>query len=111
MQTARALRRTVLLTLSLLSACAASDLGPIDTHLSGKPAPSGISGAFLTGRFAILQHEPGYAADNFLTALRRDPNNPELEQQAFLATLVAGRPEALRLARSQPSNPVAQLLL
>ena len=46
-----------------------------------------------------------------LRALALDPNNQELIQQAFVACLMAGRPEAVRLARQLPDNPAAQLLL
>lgn len=111
MQHARALRRSVLLALSLLSACAASDIGPLDAALSQRASAPGASGAFLTGRFAALQHDMNHAADDFLTALKTEPNNPELQQQAFLSTLLVGRAEAVRLAHGQPGNPAAQLLL
>lgn len=111
MQHARALRRSVLLALSLLSACAASDIGPLDSTLTPHAIAPGASGAFLTGRFAALQHDMGHAADDFLTALRTDPDNPELQQQAFLSTMLIGRPDAVALARTQPNNPAAQLLL
>ena len=111
MQHARALRRSILLTVSLLSACAASDFGPLDAVISKRDSPPGASGAFLTGRFAALQHDMNHAADNFLTALKTDPDNAELRQQAFLSTLLVGRGDAIRLARDQPGNPAAQLLL
>ncbi len=111
MQHVRALRRSILLAASLLSGCAASDIGPLDALLSPRHSAPGASGAFLNGRFAAIQHDMDHAADNFLTALKTDPDNPELQQQAFLSTLLLGRSEAVRLARSQPANPAAQLLL
>lgn len=111
MQHARALRRSVLLALSLLSACAASDIGPDDAQVSARAGAPGASGAFLTGRFAALQQDMGHATDDFLTALKTDPDNPELQQQAFLSTFLTGRPDAVRLARTQANNPAAQLLL
>lgn len=111
MQHARALRRSVLLALSLLSACAASDIGPDDARVSARTGAPGASGAFLTGRFAALQQDMGHATDDFLFALKTDPDNPELQQQAFLSTLLTGRADAVRLARTQANNPAAQLLL
>ena len=114
MQHARSLRRSILLTLSLLSACAASDVSsPVTPVVAGRNSAStvGASGAFLTGRFAATSDDMGFAADQFLKALSLDPSNTELLQQAFLASLVAGRPEAVRLAGEQPDNPAAQLLL
>ncbi len=114
MQHARSIRRTILLTASLLSGCAASDAS---SRSAGSVAASnstyhvGAAGAYLTGRFAGRQGDMTRAADEFLKALSIDPNKPELQQQAFLSTLLIGRPEALRLARQQPDNPAAQLLL
>ena len=51
------------------------------------------------------------AADDLLKAQAKDPTNPDLRQQAFMAALLAGRPDAVRLARMQPDNQAAQLLL
>jgi tetratricopeptide (TPR) repeat protein len=114
MQHARALRRSILLALSLLSGCAAAN---VSSRAAGGPdgraagGYQGTSGEYLSGRFAATQNDMGYAADQFLKALAADPSNETLSQQAFIATLLVGRPEALRLARQQPNNPAAQLLL
>ena len=114
MQYILTLRRSVLLALSLLSACAAAD--PTSRADTGKPGATGVpvtgvAGAYLNGRFATTQNDLEFASDQFLRALAVDPNNPDLLQQAFLTSLLAGRPEALRLARLQPQNQAAQLLL
>lgn len=111
MRHARPVRRTILLAASLLSGCAASDPSPRMAEASQGSAHSGAAGAFLAGRFAATRSDLGYASDEFLKALALDPGKPELEQQAFLSTLLMGRPEATRLARQQPDNPAAQLLL
>jgi tetratricopeptide (TPR) repeat protein len=100
-------RRAVLLALSLLSACAASDPG----ESAGRYTPSGVFGNYLAGRVALADGNPDVAATDFLHALAGQPEDAELAQEAFLACLNAGRPEAVRLARSLPGNPVAQLLL
>ena len=112
--------RFVLLALSLLSACAASDPTP---HASASPAVSapkaavadspvtGATGQYLAGRFAESQNDLNFAADEFLRALATDPHNPDLLQRAFISCLLAGRPEALKLARMQPDVQAAQLLL
>ncbi len=108
------LRRSILLTLSLLSACAAADVTS-----SGRPmtpnAPrvkvTGAPGAFLGGRFAASEGDPSRATDLFLQGLERDPGNPDMQLQAFLAAVMAGRPEAITLARTQQTNMIAQLVL
>jgi hypothetical protein len=51
------------------------------------------------------------AADSLLQALRRAPNEPEVVQRAFIATLLDGRSEAGRLARVIPNEPLAAMLL
>jgi tetratricopeptide (TPR) repeat protein len=113
MQNARSLRRSILLALSLLSGCAAANVPPgggaSDKSTGGVHV--GAAGAFLTGRFAATENDMGFASDQFLRALAKDPSNVTLRQQAFLTTLLDGRPEALRLARQQPDNPAALLLL
>ncbi|MBV9813047.1 MAG: hypothetical protein JO326_09845, partial [Acetobacteraceae bacterium] len=113
MRNARGLRRSILLALSLLSGCAASNVPPRGAA-SDAAAPAlhvGAAGAFLTGRFAATQNDMGFASDEFLRALGKDPASATLRQQAFLTTLLDGRPEAVRLARQQPDNPAALLLL
>jgi tetratricopeptide (TPR) repeat protein len=110
----RTFRRSVLLALSLLSACAASDGSVAAAGAGGSPqrgADYGAAGAFLAGRFAATQNDMNFASDEFLKALSIDPKDTELQQQAFLATLMVGRPEAVRLARTQSGNQAAALLL
>ena len=51
------------------------------------------------------------AATQFLRALATRPDDTELLQQAFIASLVAGRSEAVQLARQLPDSQAAQLLL
>lgn len=81
------------------------------------PAPaagsddSGLYADFLTSRFAQSQSDPHAAAHAALDALALDPGNPNLLNQAFLSTALAGRPEALGLARMLPREPFAQLMI
>lgn len=72
---------------------------------------SGPTSAYLIGRFAQTATDTATAADLMLEALRLDPDQPELLNRAFVATLLDGRPEALRLARRLPDNQVAALVL
>ncbi len=101
-------RRAILLTLSLLSACAAAD-----PTASADLTPSTVNpyGDFLAGRFELSQGEFSDAAGDLLRALAADPNNQDLLMQAFLACLDAGRPEAVQLAHRLPRNQVAEMLL
>jgi tetratricopeptide (TPR) repeat protein len=111
MQHSHTLRRSLLLALTLLAACAASAPGDSTPSDESSVRGTGLTAAYLTGRFAAMQHDEGFAADQLLRALAADPDNPDLRQQAFMATLEAGRPEAVQIGASLPTNPVAQLLL
>jgi tetratricopeptide (TPR) repeat protein len=112
MQHIRSARRAFLLALTLLSACAAAD--PATDRAApraGHDGPSGVFGEFLTGRFALGEADAQTAANDFLHALAARPGDGELLQQAFIAALVAGRPEAVQLARKLPDSQPAQFLL
>jgi len=110
--------RSVVLALSLLSACAAAEpsaatSGTATAPPAATPGASGPGGAaaFLTGRFAAQQGDMGYAAAQFLRAGAAEPDDPDIRRQAFLAALLAGRPEATQLAQAEAGNPAALLLL
>lgn len=108
------LRRSILLTLSLLSACAAADVTSNSTPMTPdapRIRPTGAPGAYLGGRFAAAEGNASRATDLFLEALQREPGNPDMQLQAFLASVMAGRPEAPRLALAVQNNMVAQLVL
>jgi tetratricopeptide (TPR) repeat protein len=112
MQQVRRARRAFLLAATLLTACAAAD--PAQNRVATHPARealSGVYGEFLTGRFAMSGGDAQSAAGEFLHALAVRPDDQELQQQAFLASLMAGRSEAVQLARALPDSPAAQLLL
>jgi tetratricopeptide (TPR) repeat protein len=112
MQHIRSARRAFLLAVTLLSACAAADPSPIHPAArSDHDAPSGVFADFLAGRFALSQADPQTASAQFLNGLAARPDDPELLQQAFIASLAAGRSEALQLARRLPDSQAAQLLL
>ena len=102
--------RAALLALSLLSACAAARPQEPTDAAARRPL-AGASGAFLVGRYALARTDYGVATDDFLKALAADPRNAELQQQAFGAAVLTGRPEAVALARQLPSNPAALLVL
>jgi tetratricopeptide (TPR) repeat protein len=108
MHHARAARRSVLLALTLLSACAASD--PSSDSATG-PVANGVIGNYLAGRYALSEGDSQTAANDLLRAMAQNPGDPELTLEAFIATLDAGRPEAVKLARKLPDSQVAQLVL
>src|SRR5258708_39777683 len=99
--------RAILLTLSLLSACAAAD----PTVSVDRTAPTLGSGEYLAGRFALNHGDFDTAASDLLRALAISPNDHDLLQQTFIACLNAGRPEAEQLARRLPTSQVAEMLL
>lgn len=106
MSHARSLRRSVLLVLSLLSACAAA--GPDHER---PVAITTAAGAQLIARHALAigdLHEAARAYDRLMLA---DPDNTDLTRQAFLTNLLAFRPEAATLARELPGLQAAQMLL
>jgi len=112
MQHIRSVRRALLLALYLLSAVAAAD--PASSKFVGRTArnsPIGVFGDFLIGRFAMSQADPQAAATQMLRALATHPDDTDLLQQAFIACLIAGRSEAVQLARKLPDSQAAQLLL
>jgi tetratricopeptide (TPR) repeat protein len=103
-------RRLAFLAVALLSACAAAEGGrPGEDGF--RPSASNAFGAYLAGRFATAESDTRIAADSLLAALRADPDQPEVVQRAFVATLLDGRSEAVRLARRLPDNPLAAMLV
>lgn len=103
-------RRIAFLAVALLSACAAADGGGA-AEAGFTPSPGNAFGAYLVGRMATAESDTRTAADSMLAALRADPNEPEVVQRAFIATLLDGRPEAQRLARRLPENPLAAMTI
>ena len=107
----RFFQRTVLLVLTLLSACAAAETAPPRTAAIPAPEiPQSGTGALLVARFALSQQDMDTAATAYIKALAADPDNVELRQQAFLTNLLANTPEAAGLARSLPQNQAALLV-
>ncbi len=107
-------KRLGLLASALLLGCAASSLPATDLQPRtprANASDTSIAGHFLAGRFAAQQMDTAIAADSMLAALARDPDNPELLNRAFMAAVLDGRPDALRLARRLPDNGVAALLI
>jgi tetratricopeptide (TPR) repeat protein len=112
MQHIHSASRALLLALSLLSACAAADPSPGKvTSRAGHDAPTGVFADYMVGRFALSQSDPTTAAKQLLRARTARPDDTELLQQAFIASLIAGRTEAVPLARQLPDSQAAQLLL
>ncbi len=105
-------RRLVLLAATVLALGAAG--GPAGAEGATRSAAEGATGRFgsyLVGRFATSETDTRTAADSLLAALRADPDQPEILNRAFLATLLDGRSDALRLARRINDSPAAILLL
>jgi tetratricopeptide (TPR) repeat protein len=72
---------------------------------------NGAIGNYLAGRFAMSEGDPVTAANDLIKAAAQNPSDPELTLQAFIASLAAGRPETVKLARQLPDSQVAQLVL
>jgi tetratricopeptide (TPR) repeat protein len=74
------------------------------------------SGSYLAARHAGQQRDAAAAASYYRTALKRDPNNPELLDRAFLSFLVDGDVDeavkfAERVAQADKNDRVARLVL
>jgi tetratricopeptide (TPR) repeat protein len=99
--------------LTLLSACA-MEMGQAADASRPEPINEKITspgGAYLAGLSAIKDGDMATASDLLLQGLALDPNNSELRAAAFKATLQAGRPEAVELARDNSGGVAQQLLL
>lgn len=92
----------------LLSACATGAHFGADAAMT-KPNPA--LGAFLAARYAESVGDSANAAQFYTTALKSDPQNPELLQDSFLAGLLAGSPVATQLAPRLPGDALAALQL
>jgi tetratricopeptide (TPR) repeat protein len=105
-------RRLLLLAAALLAGCAAGGAEGTDRPAvrEGRFQPSGAFGAYLAGRFASSETDTRAAADNLLQALRSEPNEAEVLSRAFVAAVLDGRGDALRLARRLPDNQIAVLV-
>lgn len=103
--------RTGLLLLAALLCGAANDAGLDEDLRAATARPTGGYAAYLVGRYAAQRGDMEEAAQQLDAALRHDDGDRELLTQAFLSAVVAGKPEAVDLARRLPDNAVAQLLL
>ena len=69
-----------------------------------------LSGLILVGQHAFGASDDEGAADALGAALKLAPTLDELREQAFVASLLAARPDAEALAQSLPDNALAELL-
>jgi tetratricopeptide (TPR) repeat protein len=103
-------RRLALLAAALLAGCAAGG-APDAGAEGGRPPRITAAGAYLAGRFATAETDTAVAADQLNEALRLAPEEAEVLNRAFLANVLDGRPDAVRLARRLPQSELAGMLL
>jgi len=103
--------RPAVLALAVLFGTAAGDYGTDPADGTSSFVGNGAFGDYLQGRFAVQQADLPVAADRLEAALTLEPGLPELANQAFIAAVLAARPDAVRMAVSLPDNPVARLVL
>lgn len=107
----RRIRRSALLVLAVLAGGAANDFGLEDASGTSTFEPKGAFGDYMAGRLAVQQGDLDIAADRLRSALAQDAGVAEVASQAFVAAVLAGRPDAARLATGVSDNAVAQLVL
>jgi Flp pilus assembly protein TadD len=95
-------RVAVLAGLVLCSACAADP--------GSAAIPAGPYGAYLAARYADAAQDPATAAHFYTQALAADPQNLTLLQQDFVASMLAGDPDAADLAGRIQGNTLAVML-
>lgn len=107
----RRIRRSALLVLAVLAGGAANDFGLETASGTSTFKPKGAFGDYLIGRLAVQQGDLDIAADRLKSALDEDAGIAEVANQAFVAAVLAGHPDAARLAMGVTGNTVAQLVL
>ena len=96
----------------MLSACAAGPGGGAANGIGGgEKEPKTAYGAFLAARYADTQDDPASAAKFYADGLVVEPGNPNFIAEGFLTSLLAGDPNAVKLAQQVPGNPVATMVL
>jgi tetratricopeptide (TPR) repeat protein len=103
---------------SALAAFLAAAPFQIDAQPSSalQPTNTSASGSYLAARHAGQQRDAASAAAYYRAALKRDPNNAELLDRAFLSFLVDGDVDeavkfAERVAQADKNDRVARLVL
>ena len=81
---------------------------PAASRAANTAMPSG--GDYLSASVALENNDFDYAAEHMLRALAADPRNGAVKAKAFLASALAGRPEAARLATGLGNDGAASLL-
>ncbi len=69
-----------------------------------------LFGAMLAGDYAAMTGRAGDAARYEIQAIGIDPDNHRLLRQAFMASMLAESPQALRLARQLPDDALAAMV-
>ena len=86
---------------SALAGCATPAATEFDWLNVAKPAQADQYSDFLVGRYASLTNDPELAAENFVRASAREPDDSILLERAIFSLLLAGeRDQALALAKA-----------
>ena len=96
-------RSVTLAVCVLLSACA--DAGPSGAASAG--AVNSAYGAYLTARYASLQHDPSAAYQFYTKAYAAMPPSQDVAEQGFVTGVLAGAPGAGHFVGQLPGNPMA----
>ncbi|HET9148634.1 MAG TPA: hypothetical protein VFN77_11315, partial [Acetobacteraceae bacterium] len=104
-------RRALFAALLLLpSACMAAPRDHAAPPSGATERQGALFGAMLAGDYAEATGQERAAAQYDMEAATLDPGNRTLLRHAFATALLAGSPDALRLARLMPGNALAAML-
>lgn len=112
----RTLKRRLRASAAVLVAAAIGAAGGAGFPVSGVQAAETLSGSYLAARHAAQNADVASAAKYFAAALKRDPGNVELMQQAIIYQTAAGDVEAAiavarKLETLSPGHRMAALVL
>ncbi|MAK60652.1 MAG: hypothetical protein CMK09_06710 [Ponticaulis sp.] len=90
-----------------LAACTTPSATYVNWVHDTKPAEADQYSDFLVGRYASLTNDPALAAETFVRASAREPEDPILLERAVFSLLLAGEAdEAVRLAQSAQKQQI-----
>ncbi len=114
--TSRIIKIVQVLLIGLVLISITGSLSGITGYDKSENEENSLLGNYLAGRFAKAQRDTNAAANYYREALKKDPGNSAILEQAFLLEVTAGHWEqtakiAADLIEKEPDHQIAQLYL